>query len=99
MLLFSSPVYLVRTAPAECVTMRHMERASVRDLHLKTSALIKNVAQGQTYVIESRGVPVAELRPIGPRRATNKLPDREAFIRKLPRSKTDTGRMLEEDRI
>jgi antitoxin (DNA-binding transcriptional repressor) of toxin-antitoxin stability system len=38
-----------------------MERASVRDLHLKTSALIKNVAQGQTYVIESRSVPVAEL--------------------------------------
>ena len=79
--------------------MRHMERASVRDLHLKTSALIKNVAQGQTYVIESRGVPVAELRPITARRATNKLPDREAFIRKLPRSKTDTGRILEEDRI
>ena len=79
--------------------MRHMERASVRDLHLKTSALIKNVAQGQTYVIESRGVPVAELRPIGTRRATTKLPDREAFIRKLPRSKTDTGRILEEDRI
>ena len=79
--------------------MRHMERASVRDLHLKTSALIKNVVQGQTYVIESRGVPVAELRPISTRRATNKLPDREAFIRKLPRSKTDTGRILEEDRI
>ena len=78
MLLFSPPVYLVRIAPAECVTMRHMERASVRDLHLKTSALIKNVAQGETYVIESRGVPLAELRPITARRPTNKLPDREA---------------------
>jgi antitoxin (DNA-binding transcriptional repressor) of toxin-antitoxin stability system len=43
--------------------MCHMEKASVRDLHLKTSAMIKNVAQGQSYVIESRGVPVAELRP------------------------------------
>ena len=76
-----------------------MERASVRDLHLKTSALIKNVAQGQTYVIESRGVPVAELRPIPARRPTNKLPDREAFIRTLPRTGTDTGKILEEDRI
>jgi antitoxin (DNA-binding transcriptional repressor) of toxin-antitoxin stability system len=50
-------------------------------------------------VIESRGVPVAELRPTPERRPTNKLPDREAFIRMLPRSKTDTGRILEEDRI
>jgi antitoxin (DNA-binding transcriptional repressor) of toxin-antitoxin stability system len=75
-----------------------MERASVRDLHLKTSALIKNVAQGQTYIIESRGVPVAELRPIPTHRPTNKLPDREAFIRTLPHTGTDTGKILEEDR-
>jgi hypothetical protein len=40
--------------------MGHMERVSVRDLRLKTSALLKNVVQGQTYVIESRGVPVAD---------------------------------------
>jgi antitoxin (DNA-binding transcriptional repressor) of toxin-antitoxin stability system len=78
--------------------MGHMERASVRDLHLKTSALIKNVAQGQTYVIESRGVPVAELRPITARRPTNRLPNREAFIRKLPRT-NDIGKILEEDRL
>ena len=76
-----------------------MERVSVRDLRLKTSALLKNVAQGQTYIIESLGVPVAELRPIPTNRPTNKLPDREAFIRTLPRSGTDTGKILEEDRI
>jgi antitoxin (DNA-binding transcriptional repressor) of toxin-antitoxin stability system len=60
--------------------------------------MIKNVAQGQTYVIESRGVPVAELRPITEKRIGKKLPDREAFIRKLPVSKTDMGRIMEEDR-
>jgi antitoxin (DNA-binding transcriptional repressor) of toxin-antitoxin stability system len=76
-----------------------MERASVRDLRLRTSALLKNVAQGQTYIIESRGVSVAELRPIPTHRLTNKLPDREAFIRTLPRTGTDTGKILEEDRI
>lgn len=75
-----------------------MERVIVRVLRLKTSALIKNVAQGQTYVIESRGLPVAELRPITARRPTNKLPDREAFIRKLPRTR-DIGKILEEDRL
>jgi antitoxin (DNA-binding transcriptional repressor) of toxin-antitoxin stability system len=76
-----------------------MERASVRDLHLRTNALLKKVAQGQTYIIESRGVPVAELRPFPTHRPTNKLPDREAFIRTLPRTGTDTGKILEEDRI
>jgi antitoxin (DNA-binding transcriptional repressor) of toxin-antitoxin stability system len=78
--------------------MCHMEKASVRDLHLKTSAMIKDVVRGQTYVIESRGVPVAELRPITERRTGKRLPDREAFIRKLPFSKLDSGRILEEDR-
>ena len=78
--------------------MCHVEKASVRDLHLKTSAMIKNVVQGQIYVIESRGVPVAELRPITAKRIGKKLPDREAFIRKLPVSKTDMGRIMEEDR-
>ena len=75
-----------------------MEKASVRDLHLKTSALIKEVAKGQTYIIESRGVPVAELRPISERRPGRRLPDREEFIKTLPMSKTDSGRIMEEDR-
>jgi len=38
------------------------------------------------------------LRPIPTQRPTNKLPGREAFIRTLPRSGTDTGKILEEDR-
>ena len=78
--------------------MGYMERVSVSGLRLKTSALLKNVAQGQTYVIEFRGEPVAELRPITARRPTNKLPNREAFIRKLPRT-NDIGKILEEDRL
>ena len=78
--------------------MGHMERASVRDLHLKTSALMKNVAAGETYIIESRGVPVAELRPLPEPGRSSPLPDREAFIGKLPLSKTDSGRIMEEDR-
>jgi antitoxin (DNA-binding transcriptional repressor) of toxin-antitoxin stability system len=76
-----------------------MRKASVRDLHLKTSALIKNVVAGETYIVESRGVPVAELRPISERRRGRALPDREAFIRTLPRGGTDVGRILEEDRL
>jgi antitoxin (DNA-binding transcriptional repressor) of toxin-antitoxin stability system len=78
--------------------MSHMERASVRDLHLRTSELIKKVGEGQSYVIELRGKPIAELRPITGRRSRKPLPDREKFIRSLPFSNLDTGRILEEDR-
>lgn len=76
-----------------------MEKTNVRELHLKTSALIKNVVHGQTYIVESRGVPVAELRPIQEPPRGARLPDREAFIRKLPRGGTDMGKILEEDRL
>ena len=74
-----------------------MEKTSVRELHLKTSALIKGVKQGQTYLIELRGVPVAELRPITLQERAKRLPNRQAFIRTLRR--TDIGRILEEDRL
>lgn len=82
---------------SECVTMCHMERATVRELHLKTSALIKNVVQGATYVIEYHGKPVAELRPITERRRSARLPDMEDFIRSLPPS-NDIDRIISEGR-
>ena len=75
-----------------------MERTTVRELHLNTSALLKNVVDGETYVVEYRGRPIAELRPIseGARRG-KPLPNRDRFTRNLPRT-NDIGRILEEDR-
>ncbi len=77
--------------------MCHMKRASVRDLHLKTSALIKAVAEGESFVIDKHGVAVAELRPIQTPPPSRKLPNREAFIATL-KPGMDSGRILEEDR-
>lgn len=74
-----------------------MERATVRELHLRTSALLKNVAEGATYVIESRGKPIAELRPITERRRGRPLPNREDFIKSLPPS-NDVDRIISEMR-
>ena len=74
-----------------------MKRTSVRDLHLKTSAIVSEVTEGQTFVIEKRGVPVAELRPLQGLPSTRRMPDRERLIRRLPKV-PDTGRILEEDR-
>ena len=41
-----------------------MRKTSVRELHIHTSALVREAAEGGVIVIERRGEPVAELRPI-----------------------------------
>ena len=41
-----------------------MRKTSVRELHIHTSELVREAAEGGTIVIERRGEPVAELRPI-----------------------------------
>jgi antitoxin (DNA-binding transcriptional repressor) of toxin-antitoxin stability system len=74
------------------------KKATLRDLHLKTSEIVKQVADGETFVIEKQGTPVAELRPLSRQSPTARMPDREAFLRSLPRVKTDSGRILEQDR-
>jgi prevent-host-death family protein len=46
-----------------------MRKTSVRELHIHTSELVREAAEGGVIVIERRGEPVAELRPISaPRR-------------------------------
>ena len=80
--------------------MCHMRRkASLRELHLKTSEIVAQVANGDSFVIEKRGRPVAELRPIRRQTATSPMPDREAFISSLSRVRIDSGRILEQDRL
>lgn len=46
-----------------------MRKTSIRELHIHTSELVREAAEGGVIVIERRGEPVAELRPItGPAR-------------------------------
>jgi antitoxin (DNA-binding transcriptional repressor) of toxin-antitoxin stability system len=73
-----------------------MKRTTVRELHLQTSAIVRAVAEGESYIVEKSGVPVAELRPLEPKPAP-RLPNREAILSKMPRV-GDSGRILEEDR-
>ena len=84
-------------ARRECAPAQHRKRATDRDLHLKTSAILDQVASGLTFVIERRGTPVAELRPLATLPSTRKLPDRERRLAKLPAA-LDSGRILEQDR-
>lgn len=75
-----------------------MKTASIRDLHIRTSELVREAADGAVILIERRGEPVAELRPISKRRARPKLPDMSDVWRRFPAVKNDSGRFLEEDR-
>jgi len=49
-----------------------MRKASVRDLHINTSELVRDAEGGETIVIERRGEPVAELRPLTARPAQSR---------------------------
>lgn len=75
-----------------------MKSTTVRELHLRTKHLVERAASGETITVTKRGVAVAEIRPAVASPVQVRLPDRERFIRKLRMSKTDSGRILEEDR-
>jgi prevent-host-death family protein len=75
-----------------------MKSASIRDLHIRTSELVREAADGAVIVIESRGQPVAELRPLAKKRSKARLPDLSDLWRRFPAVTTDSGRFLEEDR-
>lgn len=75
-----------------------MKRATVRDLHLKTSDMLKEVAKGGVFLVEKKGVPIAELRPVQTLPPPRRLPNREAITGKLPFDLLDSGRIFEQDR-
>jgi antitoxin (DNA-binding transcriptional repressor) of toxin-antitoxin stability system len=70
-----------------------MRTASIRDLHIRTSALVREAAQGEVIYIQRMGETVAELRPVAKR-----LPDMTEFWARCPQIPGESGRFLEEDR-
>jgi antitoxin (DNA-binding transcriptional repressor) of toxin-antitoxin stability system len=76
--------------------MCHMKRTTVRELHLQTSAIVKAVLEGESYIVEKSRVPVAELRPIE-KRERPRMPNREAIISKMKRV-GDSARFMDDIR-
>lgn len=80
-----------------------MRKASVRDLHIHTSQLVREAAEGGVILIESRGQPVAELRPLSasPRIPAVKKARIFASMQKIwdrmPQVR-DSGKIIEDDR-
>ena len=80
-----------------------MRKTSVRELHIHTSALVREASEGGIIVIERRGEPVAELRPIT---APSLMPDgkkaqifasMKAIWARMPQV-ADSTSVIEEDR-
>ena len=74
-----------------------MRSVNVRELHLRTGAIVDLAARGQVVRVVRKGVAVAEIRPAA-ERPTKPLPDRTKALAKFPRLAGDSGRFLEEDR-
>ena len=75
-----------------------MRKVSVRDLHIRTSELLREAAAGTVIVIERRGEPVAELRPVSKTRKRVHLPDMSHIWNTFPQLSGDSTRFIEEDR-
>ncbi len=61
-----------------------MKKASIRDLHIRTSELVREAANGSLIVIERRGEPVAELGPISKKTTRPRLPELTDIWQRLP---------------
>ncbi len=80
-----------------------MRKTSVRELHIHTSELVREAAEGGVIVIERRGEPVAELRPVSPRpqmpagKKTRIFASMRNVWKRMPQI-SDSTKILEEDR-
>ncbi len=55
-----------------------MRKTSIRELHIRTSELVREAEEGGVIVIERRGEPVAELHPV--RKTPRLTPEKKAEI-------------------
>jgi antitoxin (DNA-binding transcriptional repressor) of toxin-antitoxin stability system len=75
----------------------HMKTISVRELHIHTGLYVRQAAE-EDLVITDRGRPVALVKRLSDELTHRPFPDRELRILELPRMKTDSTRLVAEDR-
>ena len=78
----------------------HMKKASIRDLHMRTGALVQEAADGEVIIIEKRGVAIAELRRLQKPTAAEVFRERErsGYFTKLRKINIDIDRLISEGR-
>lgn len=86
------------TEGLKCDTLCHMKDITIRELHHSTGRWVRQAGRSQVIVITDHGRPVAVLSPYSATMDAKPLPDREAWISKLPRLKHDSADAISEDR-
>lgn len=75
-----------------------LKTVSIRDLHARTGAIVRQAAR-RPLQITDRGQVLAVIQaPSVAAKQGVPLPDREAWIRKLPKQKTDSAELIGHDR-
>jgi prevent-host-death family protein len=75
-----------------------MKTVSIRELHMRTGALVQEAADGEVIIIEKRGVPVAQLQR--KRTAAEAFGDleRSGYFKRMGKTNTQIDRIISEDR-
>lgn len=88
-----------------CVTMSHMKQVSLRELHEKTGALIRDARRLGGLMVTDRGAPIARIEPVDTRPSPNPFLSRKvhpAYERLLRSGRlgrgTDSTRIVSDDR-
>ena len=75
-----------------------MKTVSIRDLHARTGAIVREAARQPVQVTDhGRVVAVIQAPGLAARQGVP-LPDREAWIAKLPKQKSDSADIVGDDR-
>jgi len=75
-----------------------MRTTSIRDLHMRTGAIVDEAAKGKVIVIARRGKPVAEIHPFRRKTPAEAFREMEPFWARMPKMKTDSTRVISKDR-
>lgn len=78
----------------------HVERVSIRDLHLKTGDLVRRAALGEGVVVTDRGRPLASIIPVRPGDLGTPFGDRRTLpeFDALPATDGDSTTYVSDDR-
>ena len=75
-----------------------MKTVSIRDLHARTGAIVREAARRPVQVTDRGRVLAVIHAPNVAAREGVRLPDREALIARLPKQKSDSADLIGDDR-
>ena len=78
-----------------------MKKASIRELHMRTGALVKEAADGEAIIVEKRGVALAQLRNVHKKRTLADAfrdMERQGYFKRMGKTNTQIDRIISEDR-